>query len=161
MPGDTPLPIYARSRYHSGPESPRRLTHNGCYDPLARSYNRFSWFEFAVIRLLGQPRTLDKMVDLLKQETTMDPTAEEILSVCQELVREGLTINTLIQQPDQLEKEVKARTPHWFKWLLHHYLYFRIPLLRPDSFLVKQSITCVRWPPMRLLPYISYAELWG
>ncbi|ACS79741.1 HlyD family efflux transporter periplasmic adaptor subunit [Maridesulfovibrio salexigens] len=144
MSGDTPLPILRPDLdIIPGPKAHDGSPTTVVYDPLARSYNRFSWFEFAVIRLLGQPRTLDEVVDLLKQETTMDPTAEEILSVCQELVREGLTINTLIQQPDQLEKEVKARTPHWFKWLLHHYLYFRIPLLRPDSFL-RKTINYVR-----------------
>ena len=26
---------------------------------------------------------------------------------------------------------------HWLTWLLHHYLFFRIPLLRPDALLVK------------------------
>lgn len=33
-----------------------------------------------------------------------------------------------------LEQHQKSRQ-HWFKWLLHHYLFIRIPLWRPDAFL--------------------------
>ncbi len=142
--GDAPLPVLRPDLdLIPGPKAHDGSPTTVVYDPLARSYNRFSWFEFAVIRLLGQPRTLDEVVALLDRDTTMSPTAEEVLKVCQELVQQGLTVNTLIQQPEQLEKEVKARTPHWFKWLLHHYLYFRIPLLRPDAFLGK-TISFVR-----------------
>lgn len=138
MSGDTPLPILRPDLdIIPGPKAHDGSPTTVVYDPLARSYNRFSWFEFAVIKLLLQPRTLDEVVSILSSETTMRPTPEEVLSVCQELVREGLTESSLIQQPDQLEKDIKTRTPHWFKWLLHHYLYFRIPLLRPDAFLEK------------------------
>ncbi|MDC7218090.1 MAG: HlyD family efflux transporter periplasmic adaptor subunit, partial [Spirochaetales bacterium] len=155
MSGDTPLPILRPDLdIIPGPKAHDGSPTTVVYDPLARSYNRFSWFEFAVIKLLGQPRTLDEVVDLLKQETTMTPVIEEVLSVCQELVREGLTINTLTQQPDQLEKEAKARTPHWFKWLLHHYLYFRIPLLRPDVFLGK-TVNFVR-PLASVAAFVLY-----
>lgn len=33
-----------------------------------------------------------------------------------------------------LEQHQKSRQ-HWFKWLLHHYLFIRVPLWRPDAFL--------------------------
>jgi putative peptide zinc metalloprotease protein len=35
-----------------------------------------------------------------------------------------------------LDHEQRSRQ-HWFKWLLHHYLFVRIPLWRPDAFLDK------------------------
>lgn len=42
---------------------------------------------------------------------------------------------------------------HWFKWLLHHYLFIRIPLWRPDAFLQRT------WPVVRHL--LHPAVLWS
>ncbi|MBI9112369.1 site-2 protease family protein [Maridesulfovibrio ferrireducens] len=134
--GDTPLPVLRPDlELIPGPKARDGSPTTVIYDPLSRTYNRFSWFEIAVINLLCQPRSLSEVLDKLNRGTSAQLTAEDVLSVCQELTKEGLTENTLMRSPEQLEQEVKAQTPHWFKWLLHHYLYFRIPLLRPDSFL--------------------------
>ncbi|MDI3206935.1 hypothetical protein, partial [Pseudomonas shahriarae] len=34
-----------------------------------------------------------------------------------------------------LQKVAVGRKPTLLQWLLHHYLFFRIPLVRPDTFL--------------------------
>lgn len=51
-----------------------------------------------------------------------------------------MQVNQLVLADDQasvqrlLEQHQKTRQ-HWLKWLLHHYLFIRIPLWRPDAFL--------------------------
>lgn len=53
-----------------------------------------------------------------------------------------MLVNQLTLANDQasvkrlLDQHQKSRQ-HWFKWLLHHYLFIRIPLWRPDAFLDK------------------------
>ena len=39
-----------------------------------------------------------------------------------------------VQRLTELHKNTRQ---HWFKWLLHHYLFIKIPLWRPDAFLDK------------------------
>ncbi len=107
------------------------------YDPLARSYDRFSWVETTVIRQLLRPVTLEQVMERLKQKNIAGITREGVLQVCATLVQCGLTTNTLHRSPEELEEEKRRQTPGMLKWLLHHYLYFRIPLLRPDAFLEK------------------------
>ncbi len=107
------------------------------YDPLDRTYDRFSWVETALIGQLLRPATLEQVYQKLKRETTAGLSKEDIIQICQHLEKSGLTTRTLFQDPAQLlEEKKKERSGRW-KWLLHHYLYFRIPLLRPDAFLEK------------------------
>lgn len=44
----------------------------------------------------------------------------------------------LVQGPSALQRlhaQYQQAQHHWFKWLVHHYLFIRIPLWRPDAFL--------------------------
>lgn len=57
----------------------------------------------------------------------------------EELLR-FLALNQLVQVRDRsgLARLLAAHgrsQQHWLTWLIHHYLFFRIPLLRPDAFL--------------------------
>src|SRR5690606_35090396 len=36
---------------------------------------------------------------------------------------------------DELLRQAEARKKHWTSWLLHNYLFFRIPLVRPHGLL--------------------------
>ncbi len=51
-----------------------------------------------------------------------------------------MVVNQLVQVSDRsgvqrlVEQHSKSRQ-HWFQWLLHHYLFIKIPLWRPNAFL--------------------------
>jgi len=49
----------------------------------------------------------------------------------------SLGLLALPRSSDQMEKEVDMQKVHPLKWLLFHYLYFRVPLCNPDKFLGK------------------------
>ena len=40
--------------------------------------------------------------------------------------------------------QVEAARPQWLMWLVHHYLFFQIPLVRPDRFL-RATLPFVDW----------------
>lgn len=77
--------------------------------------------------------------------------AEEFLSVCASQhinldevdlrhLLQFLVFNQLIQVGEvngikRLLADHARSRQHWLTWLLHHYLFFKIPLIRPDAFL--------------------------
>jgi putative peptide zinc metalloprotease protein len=102
-------------------------------DTVINRFYRIGWFEFeCLVRWAEQtPRRLQQA---LERETTLHPEVEQILAFCQFLERHQL----LRPSPQGVEKLRKASegkawlTGHWW---LHHYLFFRVPLLRPQTHL--------------------------
>ena len=62
---------------------------------------------------------------------------DEILQLLQ-----FLTVHNLLQVrgPEAVQRlvnQAEAAQHHWFSWLIHHYLFFKIPLVHPDRWLAK------------------------
>ncbi len=104
------------------------------YDPTRHRYFRFGWsgFEFLSRWHAG---TGEALLTVIAEETTLETTPEEL-----GLFIRFLTANTLLRCDDQAaiktltDIALKAK-PSWAVWLLHNYLFIRIPLFRPDRFL--------------------------
>ncbi len=136
VPADTPLPVLRPDlEFHPGPAehdgSPTAVIH----DPLARTYSKIGWAEAEILARLRRPTTLDRLLADLAQGTTLRPSAQEVLTLCRHAQLLGLTVDSLIHPVADLMKRDQVRKIHPLTWLLHHYLYFRVPLLRPDAFL--------------------------
>ena len=112
------------------------------YDPVRHRYFRFgrAGFEFLARWGAGTGKALLKAV---AEETTLEAGAGELV----EFIR-FLTGNTLLLCDEPVASKrladiaLKAK-PSWAVWLLHNYLFVRIPLFRPDSFL-KSTLPWVR-----------------
>jgi putative peptide zinc metalloprotease protein len=66
-----------------------------------------------------------------------DVAVEDILGLRELLVRYQLVDASGPANFAMLRELWLRQRLHWLTWLLHHYLFFRIPLLRPDALLVK------------------------
>ncbi len=60
-------------------------------------------------------------------------TEEEIKEFFEEAGKQGLLIKKY--SSEEIIKEADSKKIGWVTWLLHHYLYIRIPLVDPDEFL--------------------------
>lgn len=105
------------------------------HDPLEHTYDHVSWQGMAILERLSRPRDLDDLAAELARDTPVRLSREEIRQFCQDLQDKGLTCCSLIRPVAALEAEAAGRVQHPLRWLLHHYLYFRIPVIRPDAFL--------------------------
>ncbi len=114
------------------------------YDPLSRAYHGFTWIETLILELLFRPASLDDVMDALQKRDIIHVSQDFVRQFCNTLVHADLTAKTLFRTPESLDAERRTRKTGAMKWLLHHYLYFRIPLLRPDGFLE------------RMLPYVRF-----
>lgn len=106
-------------------------------DPLHSTFMRATWEQVEIMRRLTKPMHLDQLASELYHNSTIRVSKNEIASFCTSLVKRGLTKATLQKQVELLDKELASKKIHPIKWLLHSYLYFRIPLIHPDAFLEK------------------------
>jgi len=104
------------------------------YDPLRNRYFRFGWPQFEMLRRwrLGDP---EKIAEQVNQATTLNVEPESVIEVAMFL--QG---NNLVQVSGEagigmLAQQAKTARRHWAEWLLHNYLFLRIPLFHPDAFL--------------------------
>ena len=110
------------------------------HDPVRHQFFRIDWPSFEVLQRwdIDDPVAIAESVT---KSTTLVMSSEDVLAVV-----EFLVMHQLVQPegPDASRKmalrlEQVQGSP--LKWLLHHYLFFRIPLVKPDAWLS-------RWLPV-------------
>ena len=103
-------------------------------DPVRNKYFQIEWQVYQLLQRWSCG-TVDKLVALVRRDTTSRIRAEDV----EDLVR-FLYANSLTEQSasgrvkDYVEQEL-ARHQAWWQWLLHHYLFIKIPLIHPHRFL--------------------------
>jgi putative peptide zinc metalloprotease protein len=103
------------------------------YDPVRSQFFRIGWLEFELLARWsnGSPAEL---AERTQRETGMTVTAEDVAGFAEHLHQNQLAAS----EPGswRLFTALAAqRRQHGLTWLLHSYLFFRIPLLRPDRML--------------------------
>lgn len=106
------------------------------YDPVRNLYFRIDWLSFEILRRwhLGRPDTIAANISAA---TTIEAEPGDV-----EAVTLFLHQNQLLQPVgeqatrDFLKLRRSARQSGW-QWLMHRYLFFRVPLLRPDAWLTR------------------------
>jgi len=114
--------------------------HKGCpvttiYDPVAGNYEQADWRQMEIIHRIPLFSNLCELAADIQQNTTLRFSLEEIAAFIQGLIHKGLTRSTSTKPLEQLRSEKAQREVGLFKKMIHSYLYFRIPLIRPDRFL--------------------------
>jgi putative peptide zinc metalloprotease protein len=103
------------------------------HDPARNRFFSIDWSTFEVLRRWSIADA-EAIAESVSQDSTLKLGVDDI-----EQVSRFLGENQLLQarpgnarqQAERLNKAHGSR----FKWLLHHYLFFRVPLVRPDAWL--------------------------
>lgn len=101
------------------------------YDALHGTFDKFGWAEHEVLSRLQRPVGLDALHAALEAETTVRLGKEELAAFLDTLRMRGM----LDSSPAERRAVPPATKGNPILWLLRHYLFFRVPLLRPDTFL--------------------------
>jgi putative peptide zinc metalloprotease protein len=148
-------PIREELSLHPGP-----VGHDGAptwtmHDPLQNQFYRLTWSAFEVLSRwhLGGPK---QVAESISAETTLHMEAEDVVDVVEFLARGQLLKPSGPKDVERLLAIFDAQKTGWFTWLLHHYLFFRIPLVRPDQ-LLNALFPLVSWLGA---PYFRLAT-WG
>jgi putative peptide zinc metalloprotease protein len=104
-------------------------------DPVRNKFVQIGWLEFEMLsRWQTSPLAVMKS---LAQETTLRPSLEDVLAFAHFLRQQGLVrLDTREDLAAARRIPAKPGIGNWH-WWLHNYLFFRIPLARPDRWLAR------------------------
>lgn len=125
---------------HPGPAEPSGAPTWTLHDPAANKFYQLSWPAFEILSRwpLGEARAL---LDAVNRETTLTVGEDELEAVVQLLHRHNLLLAWRAQDSARLGRIAGAHRVSKAMWLLKHYLFFRVPLVRPMPMLQR----CAPW----------------
>jgi putative peptide zinc metalloprotease protein len=118
------------------------------FDPVRHRYFQIGR---AVLELLGEwaPGSPSALAARMKARTGREPSGDEIESLRRFLV--GHELAEAGQRGHELAGVAASRDHHWLGQLVHNYLFFRIPLVRPQAFLLRtRGVADVLFSPAML-----------
>jgi len=127
------------------------------HDPARNLFFRIGWLEFEILSR-WDTRSADKLVQRVNRETTLNVDESHIENLAQFLVTSQLVESRGSDAIRRLCLQAASAKKHILSWLLHNYLFFRIPLVRPQGFLV-HTYRYVRFFYTRLFAYVVIACL--
>ena len=121
-------------------------------DPVRGKYFQIGWAAYQMLSRWNG-RSAEAVLSQIHAETTCRATTKDI----DDLLR-FLYGNHLMRDPPQggyraYAAQVEAAKPQWLVWLVHHYLFFQVPLIRPDRFL-RATLPFVEWIFSRSIAWI-------
>lgn len=103
-------------------------------DPAVNRFYRIGWLEFEIL-CRWQTGSCEEIAKRIARETALRPTVPEVEQFARFLANAELLRVSDAQGTRRFCDRKAAARPNWFTWLLHHYLFVRIPLIRPDHLL--------------------------
>lgn len=121
------------------------------HDPVRNLFFRLDWLSFEIVSrwVLGEPA---RILQHLQAHTTLQAEEEDVEAVLRFLLENELVQATDPQATARLHQQRLKRSTRVTDWLMHRYLFFRVPLLRPDGWLG-------RWQSL-VAPFYSRGFLW-
>ncbi len=123
------------------------------HDPVRNQFLRIDWPTYEVLCRweIGDPEAIAQS---MARETTLTLSADEVKAVVQ-LMATHQMLRPAPATAAEMARRHQQQQGGALTWLLHHYLFFRVPLLRPDAWLQ-------RWLPLaRLFASRGFLALTG
>lgn len=99
-------------------------------DPISNAFFRLGWLEFELLSRwsLAVPQVI---LEVTAAETLLEPAAEELAHLYAFLLQSQLLDIHDVTYTRQLIARFRQAKAGRFKWLLHNYLFIRLPILYP------------------------------
>ena len=105
-------------------------------DPVNNRFFRIGWLDFELLlrwTLAGS----EQIVESVNADTTLCANLDDVKGLLQFLEQHNLLRASNEQAVDRLNQRASALKKGFYEQLVHHYLFFRIPLVRPQFWLQK------------------------
>ena len=112
-------------------------------DPVRNRFFRIDWAGFEILSRWSLADA-ERIAAAVNAETTLRVEADDVLDLVRTLEAGHLLSARDPAAVGRLAAAARAEKSSAFQWLLHHYLFFRLPLVRPDRFL-GATLKWVRW----------------
>ena len=113
------------------------------HDPVRNLFFRIDWPTLEMLRRWPTNDAGQIAADV-SQNTTLALTGDDVVQVAQFLVQNQLVQAAAPEGPRKMAEQLERIQGTPLKWLLHHYLFFRVPLLQPDAWLTRW-LPVARW----------------
>lgn len=112
-------------------------------DPARNLFFQLPWPSVEILSRwgLGAPGDIAQSIT---KETTLEVAEDDVTTFSQFLIHNQLTQAPSPEDTQRFDDTNAAAKQSWIKWALHKYLFFRIPLVRPDAFL-EATLGYVEW----------------
>jgi putative peptide zinc metalloprotease protein len=137
------LPLRDELTLHEGPRTLDGAPTWTLHDPVTNRFYRIGWLEFEILSRWDL-EDIERIAADIAIRTTIPVTVEQVEGFARFLVASNLIQVRGEQALDRLKRQVAATRKTPAMWLLKNYLFFRIPLVRPDRFL-KAALPAVGW----------------
>lgn len=121
------------------------------FDPVRHMFFEIGSLEFAILSRWAGGRMQDVAPELIDEGMAADEANEAITRVIDFSLANHLTLAPLADTVATFERSRRQGDTAWWHWLVDHYLFFRIPLVRPAAFLVR---TLPRVAPLWSVPAV-------
>lgn len=143
-----PLPSFRNDlQLFRGPDENDGSPTFNIYDPIRAQYYKIHWAESLILRHYKSGMSLRQLRDKIEQHSTLKVEPKEILAFFEQAAR--LNLLAVPKPSKDIEGEYLKSKHNWLKWILFNYLYIRVTLVNPDTFLGK-TLRYVRplvsWP---------------
>lgn len=106
------------------------------HDPARNQYFQIDWVAFEIISRM-EFEDGEEICRLINEQTTLLVSLDDIEATLKFLTDNEMVYQHSPQDASLLYRKNRGRSKSWFDSMLHGYLFFRIPILRPDKFLDK------------------------
>ncbi len=126
-------------------------------DSARNKYFSIGWLAFQLLSrwTLGKASLL---IERLKIESALDVDNEEIQALLEFLYANSLTLDPVSGSSNDYYEQYLASKPSFIMWLIHNYLFIKIPLVKPTQFLRR---TLVYVEPVFSITTASFIALLG
>jgi putative peptide zinc metalloprotease protein len=107
-------------------------------DPVRNRFFRIGWLDFELL-LNWADNDTNSLVRTVNAQTPLNATADDVQQLAAFLAdNELLRLDKPADVDRVRERHARAKPGPWH-WLLHNYLFFRVPLVRPQHLLARTS----------------------
>jgi putative peptide zinc metalloprotease protein len=104
------------------------------HDPVRNLFFRIDWSTFEILRRWSIGN-VPAIVSEVNFQTTLQISAEDVVHVVRFFESQQLLVPSGDGAAKSMSEQYEKQKGSVFKWLLHHYLFFRVPLVNPDAWL--------------------------
>ncbi|HPV82086.1 MAG TPA: hypothetical protein PK866_03135, partial [Nitrospira sp.] len=129
-------PLRRHLQFIRGAPTPEGVPTWTIVDPVRHKYYQIEWPVYQLLERWSAG-TMESLVNVIRRETTSRIRVEDVEDLVRFLYANNLTEQSASGRTTDYVEQEAARHQVWWQWLIHHYLFIKIPLFRPDAFLRK------------------------
>ena len=127
-------PIRTNLQFNRGTPTPDGVPTWTIVDPIRSRYFQIEWPVYQMIKHWSAG-TIEKLHAVMARETTCRTTVGDVEDFVKFLYANNLTEQSAGGKHTDYQLQAQAGEQNWMMWLLHHYLFVKIPLVHPHNVL--------------------------